>query len=424
VRTIGKLNKFLNKDIKNEATGGGLDWFQTMFGQNHITTSGENITNEGSLAISAVYACVSARANTIASMPIQSFMSGTNGNTRINNEVSNLLETRPNQYTTPFRLKHTLSVHIDLYGNGYIWMEMYKGKVKNLWLLNPQTTVTNIDNFTGKVTYQTTINGQLKTFLDSEIIHLTDLSIDGITGKSKIDLLREQLGNMQGSSKLLGKYLKQGTTTTGIITFPDILAKESKEEIRGQWQTTNAGTENFGKVAILDMGLDYKEMSTLKFADQQFLENSKFTVEEIARVFSVPLHMIGDLSKSSFNNIQQQSLDFIMKTIQPILTLWEQEFSYKLWTGEQRNKGYYCKFNMSSALRSDDEARANFYEKMLNNGIYTINDVLQFEDKNTIGEDGDKRYRSLNYADISMMNEYQLAKAKSGANNTGEEVKK
>ncbi|GCD10584.1 phage portal protein [Clostridium tagluense] len=425
---MGIFNKVLSKEIKNEVTvptGGGLKWLSDNFGQANLTNSGEVITKEGSLTISAVYACVSVRANTIASMPLQTFKTGKNGSTRQENEISYLLETRPNPFMAPFRLKHSLSTHIDLYGNGYIYMEISNGKVNNLWLLNPQITTTVIDAITGKVTYQTTINGKPKTFLENEIIHLTDLSLDGIIGKSKIDLLREQLGNMQGSSKLLGKYLKQGTTTSGVITYPTVLDEEVKDTIREAWQTSNSGSDNFGKVAILDMGLDYKEMNTLKFADQQFLENSKFTVEEIARVFSTPLHMIGELSKSSFNNIQQQSLDFVMKTIQPILTLWEQEFTYKLFA---KGKKIFVEFNMSSALRSDDNARSTFYERMMNNGVYTINDVLKYENKNTIGDIGDIRYRSLNFVSIEKMDEYQMAKAKSGSKDdtdtTVKEVKK
>ncbi|WP_258880933.1 phage portal protein [Clostridium tagluense] len=421
---MGIFNKAFSKDIKNVETSNGLDWLSSRFGGSSVTTSGENITSEGSLCISAVYACVSVRANTIASMPLQTFKSGKNGSTRVQNDVSYLLETRPNPFMTPFRLKHTLSTQIDLYGNGYIWMESNNGKIKNLWLLNPQLTTTNIDYNTGKVTYQTTINSKPKTFLEGEIIHLTDLSLDGIIGKSKIDLLREQLGNMQGSSKLLGKYLKQGTTTSGIITYGQEMNIDTKNTIRNEWQTSNAGSDNFGRVAILDMGLDYKEMNALKFSDQQFLENSKFTEEQIAKVFQVPPHMIGIMDKSSFNNIEQQSLDFVMKTMQPALTLWEQEFSYKLYANYLRNQGYFVEFNMSSALRSDDTARSNFYEKMMNNGVYTINDVLRFENKNTIGADGDKRYRSLNFVNIETMDEYQLSKANTSTTVPVKEVKK
>jgi len=414
VDNIGIFNRALNNNIKNEATqptGGGLQWLGDWAEQNNPFNS--EMTKESSLTVSAVYACVNVRANCIASMPLQTFLKGTNGSTKLDNDVSYLLETRPNPYMTPFKLKHTLSTHVDLYGNGYVWMETVKGTVKNLWILNPLFTYIYIDPITGVVTYNTTINSMHKTFLENEIIHVTDMALDGIRGKSKIDLLREQLRNMRGSSKLLGKYLKQGTTTSGLITYPTVLDEDVKETIRDSWQKSNSGSDNFGKVAILDMGLDYKETNTLKFADQQFLETTKFTDEEIARVFSVPPHMIGIMDKSSFNNIQQQSLDFVMKTIQPILTLWEQEFSYKVFS---KNSKLFVEFNMSSALRSDDVARANFYQIMQDNGIYTINDVLRFENKNTIGDIGDKRYRSLNFVSIDKMDEYQLAKAKSGIN--------
>ncbi|WP_080443827.1 phage portal protein, partial [Clostridium botulinum] len=173
------------------------------------------------------------------------------------------------------------------------------------------------------------------TFFNDEIIHIKSLSTDGILGKSKIDILRETIGNMQSSRKLLGNYFKNGTTTSGVITYPSNLNTDAKTEIRKQWQENNSGYDNAGKVAVLDLGLEYKEINSLKFTDQQFLESTKFTLEEIARVFKVPLHMINSLDRSTFNNIEQQSLDFYMNTILPLLLQIEEEFNYKLFSSTQ-----------------------------------------------------------------------------------------
>lgn len=133
--------------------------------------------------------------------------------------------------------------------------------------------------------------------------------------------------------------------------------------------------------------------------------------------------MLGIMDGAKFNNIQSQSMDFITTTMQPFITDVEEEINYKYYYTTEKSKGYYCKANMAVAMRADDISRAEFYEKMLNNGIYSINKCLAKEDEEGIGENGDKHYRSLNYVDIDVMTEYQLAKAKGNVRG-GEEVEK
>lgn len=390
-------------------------WLTDLFGGTP-TSSGETITEEGALKLSTVYACVNIRANTIAKMPLHIYRSIKDGKEKIKNDISYLLETRPNRHMTPFIFKHTISAHIDLWGNAYVWIETNrKGIPVSLWILNPANTRINLDEKTGKIWYKTIVNDKPCDFEDAEILHFKALSTNGIEGKSRITIARETLGNMKASTKLLGKFYANGTTSKGIITYQEKLGKEAKDSIRSAWQSANSGINNAGKVAILDMGLEYKPIG-MNFEDAQFIQLSKFGVEEIARIFSVPLHMINSLDRSTFNNIQQQSLDFISNSIQPTLTDIEEEINYKLFTSVQQKQGYYVKFNMASAMRADDEARAKYYKEMLGMGVYSINDVLQLEDRNNIGELGNKHRISLNYVSLDIADQYQLNKAGGGDN--------
>ncbi|MTI65158.1 MAG: phage portal protein [Firmicutes bacterium] len=399
-------------NVKNETyTLTDTDSWIGLFGGG-VTSSGETVTKESAMTISSVYACTNIIANSVSKLPCHVYKKKKDGNERINNDIAYLLETRPNQYMTPSTFKHTLVTKLLLDGNAYVWIEYKIGKILNLWILNNVTI--QQDTVTGKITYQANLNNKLYTFSSDEIIHIKGLATDGITGKSKIDVLRETIGNMQSSRKLMGNYFKNGTTTGGVITYPEKMNSNTKNTIRNEWQKNNAGYENSGKVAILDLGLEYKEINNIKFADQQFLESTKFTLEEIARVFQVPLHMVGDLDRSTFNNIEQQSLDFYMNTILPLLLQIEEEFNYKLFASYQRNQGYYIKYNMEGALRGDSKTRAEYYEKMMNNGVYSINEVRKLENLNSIGEAGDKYYRSLNYVNVDKMDEYQLNKAGGG----------
>lgn len=409
---MGIFSRAFTTDIKNETTtlSSPSDWFIDLMGGT-ATSSGETVTKESALTISGVYACTNAIANSISKLPVHIFKKNKDGSNRIDNDISYLLETRPNLYMTPSTFKHTLTTKLLLDGNVYIWIERKKGKAIGLWILNNVSVLQ--DTNTGVITYQAILNNETYTFSSDEIIHIKGLSTDGILGKSKIDILRETIGNMQSSRKLLGNYFKNGTTTSGVVTYPDKLSSDAKKEIRKQWQENNSGYDNAGKVAVLDLGLEYKEIDSLKFGDQQFLENTKFTLEEIARVFQVPLHMINSLDRSTFNNIEQQSLDFYVNTIQPLLLQIEEEMSYKLFASYQIQQGYYIKFNMEGALRGDSVTRSSYYEKMLNLGVYSINEVRKLENMNSIGDEGNTHRVDLNHVDIKVANDYQLSKANS-----------
>ncbi|ACO86421.1 phage portal protein [Clostridium botulinum] len=392
------------------------DWFTSSI-KSRTTTSGEKVTKESALTISGVYACTDIISSSISKLPIHIYQKNKDGSNRVDNDVSYLLEKRPNLYMTPSTFKQTLTVKLLLDGNTYVWIERRRGKAINLWILNNVQVLQ--DSTKGEIIYKSTLNNKSHTFFNDEIIHIKSLSTDGILGKSKIDILRETIGNMQSSRKLLGNYFKNGTTTSGVITYPSNLNTDAKTEIRKQWQENNSGYDNAGKVAVLDLGLEYKEINSLKFTDQQFLESTKFTLEEIARVFKVPLHMINSLDRSTFNNIEQQSLDFYMNTILPLLLQIEEEFNYKLFSSTQREK-YFIKFNMEGALRGDSATRSAYYEKMINLGVYSINEVRKLENMNSIGIQGDTHRVDLNHVDIKVANDYQLAKANS--KNKGGEI--
>ncbi|HCL4466693.1 TPA: phage portal protein [Clostridium botulinum] len=406
---MGIFNKMWSIKNTTTETVNQSDWFTSLI-KSRTTTSGEKVTKESALTISGVYACTDTIASSISKLPIHIYQKNKDGSNRVDNDVSYLLEKRPNLYMTPSTFKQTLTVKLLLDGNTYVWVERRRGKAINLWILNNVQVLQ--DYTTGEIIYKATLNNKPYTFFNDEIIHIKSLSTDGILGKSKIDILRETIGNMQSSRNLLGNYFKNGTTTSGVITYPSNLNTDAKTEIRKQWQENNSGYDNAGKVAVLDLGLEYKEINSLKFTDQQFLESTKFTLEEIARVFKVPLHMINSLDRSTFNNIEQQSLDFYMNTILPLLLQIEEEFNYKLFSSTQREK-YFIKFNMEGALRGDSATRSTYYEKMINLGVYSINEVRKLENMNSIGIQGDTHRVDLNHVDIKVANDYQLAKANS-----------
>ena len=213
------------------------------------------------------------------------------------------------------------------------------------------------------------------------------------------------------AQKFTGKFYANGTMSSGVLKVPQPLNPEAKQVIRQEWEKFNNGIDNAHRVAILDAGLDYQSLG-IKQCDAQYIETQKFSIAEIARIFNVPPHMLADLERATFSNIEQQSLEFVRDTLSPLLISWEQELQYQLFTEDEIvNKKYYFKFNLNSLLRGDSTNRAAYYEKMINLGIYSINEVRELEDKDKI-KNGDKHYMSLNYIDIDLMNEYQKQKVK------------
>jgi HK97 family phage portal protein len=406
------FNKLLNVKADSSDIINPADWFINLFSGNTLTSSGETITSITSLNIATVYACIDVKANAIAKLPMQVFKTTPTGRERDRaHQVAYLLETRPNEFTTPFNFKHTIAVHQNLWGTAYIYIESDRKGVKALWLLPPDGTSEYLDIETGLYTYITTFKNQTLRLQESEIIKLPYLSLNGVKGKSPIQVARETLGVMQATNKFIGGFYKNGTSTKGVITTPAQLGPAAKDMVRAEWQKANGGVDNAGGVAVVDAGMTYASIS-MPLADAEFIATNKFNVGEIAKIFNVPPHKIGELANATFSNIEQQSMDFIQDCIQPSVVCWEEEFGYKLFV-TPKDKGHYIKFNMDDAMRADSAGRAAYYTAMTGIGAFSINDVLELEDKDSIGTEGDAHRVDLNHVSASLVDEYQMAKAKS-----------
>ncbi|WP_342488653.1 phage portal protein [Bacillus sp. FSL M8-0266] len=368
------------------------------------------MTPENSLNIGAIFAAVDIKARHTAKLPLQVFKKTENGRQRaIDHPVVKLLEKRPNSLQTPYVFKHTITVHRNLWGNAYVRIVSGKnGYPKELKILEP-SRVRIVEDANEDIWYlYQGKSGDIKIFHSEEILHVPYLSIDGIVGKSPVTIARETAGTMKAAQKYVGSFYKNGTTTKGILKSEEILSGEAKEKVRQAWEEANSGLDNFNKVAVLDGKFDYQPLS-MNLVDAEYIATQKFNIAEIARIFNVPLHMLSELDKSSFNNIEHQSMEFVSNTIQPELVAIEEELNFKLFT--ESDSDHYVKFNIRSSLRSDDESRSNYYKTMTDIGALSINDVLNLEDMNGIGESGNSHRVSLNSVSIDIADNYQLGKS-------------
>lgn len=185
------------------------------------------------------------------------------------------------------------------------------------------------------------------------------------------------------------KFFANGAAPSGVLEHPGTIKDPSR--VRDAWQSQFGGSSNSGKVAVLEEGMKYTPIS-ISPEQAQFLETRKFQINEIARIFRVPPHMVGDLEKSSFSNIEQQSLEFVTYTLDPWIVRWEQSISRTLFSDEEK-KSYFVKFNVDGLLRGDYQSRMNGYAIGRQNGWMSANDIRELENLDRIpAEEGGDLY--------------------------------
>lgn len=394
------ISNFINTNIKNE----GLslkDVFGTDFG---INIDGRiNITKDNALKNSdIVYACVNYISSTIAKMPITLYRDVNNSKTKINNELSYLLKTRPNQYTSSVDFIQTMVANMLIYGNSFAKIVTNKGTVKELIILEP--SVTKLEKVKNKWVVITTIDNKQETLNYNSVIHIKDLCNDGIKGISRLDSLKAKLDNKANSDKMLSDYMCEGGGVKGVLTVP-VDDEDAKQNIKDSFNRILRSKKD--GVAVLNEEFKYTNIDTMSMADIEFVNNIKLTKEDIISVFNINPALLGMSEKATNSNMMQMVYQFIQSLI-PLLNKVEMEFNYKLLNQKDR-LDYYFKFNMESALRGDYNERGDFYVKMFRNGFLNQNEVRALEERNGIGDVGDIFYRDLNLVNCEYADKYQLA---------------
>lgn len=403
------LNRWKNKT--NPQAGKTL--YSTGF-YGTVSSSGEIITAENALNVSAVYSCINVKANAIGKMSMSQYIKTDKGSDRVtNHQIAYLIEKRPNPYMTPFVFKHTLTVHRNLYGICYVRMELDpKGNVKHLHILQSGRISVVEDAEKKKFYVDSTDVGNPVVYDESEILRFPYLTVDGFTAKSPISVAREQAGNIKKQQQFMGNFYANGAQGGGIIKLPTKLEKNAKAKVREAWQEANSGSNNAGKVMVLDAGMEFESFE-MPLKDLEFITSMKFNINDICRIFNVPPHMIGVTEGTNFSTLEQMSMEFILNTLHPEIKGIEEEMDYKLFTETEQKQGHYVRFNLNSSLRGDSQARATFYQVMIDKGIMSINEVRALEELDSI-EHGDMHMASLNYVSLDFMKEYQETKAKGG----------
>ena len=360
---------------------------------------GSTVTPEKAAKNSNVSACVSILADDVGKLPIHTF-NKQKKDLGMAHPVAKLLYERPNPFMSAFVFKQTIQGHVGIYGNGIAYIEWGKdGYPAALWPLDPVRTSVALDVSTGKLQYRTqNARGDVFDLQPEDVLHFKTFTMDGIVGIPPWKTLVDELDSQNAIKSFISDFYRNGTLSSGVLKTATKLNAEAKQKIREEWEKLNSGTNNAGHVAVLDVGLDFQQLG-MQLDQAQFLDTQKFGITEVAKVYRVPPHKLAQLDRATYANAEAMGLDYIKTTLLPIFTQWEQEINYKLFTDKER-ASFYVKFNAAAELRGDSTARAGYYRDMLNNGIYTINEIREMEEMDGIGTDGDKHFVSLNYTTL------------------------
>ncbi len=366
------------------ATFGPLDdfWYREIAG---ASASGISISPQMAMAISTVYACVRIISGTLAQLPLVVFQRTEDGGKERANAhpLFEVLHTQPNVRQTSFQFREMMMGHALLRGNGYAEIiPGARGFADQLVPLNPDRMKPSLaDDGTIHYEYRRP-DGRTQLFLQDEIFHLANISDDGVSGMSTVGLARNSFGLAKATEEHGSRFFSGGQTPGGVLKMDGKLSPEGHTRLRDSWKETHGGLQNTGSIAILEEGLEFQAMA-MSNEDSQFLETRMFQVEEVASWFGVPLSLLQHTEKSTSwgTGIAQLTLGFVIFTMQPWFTRWEQEIQQDLILDPGR---FFAQFVVEGLLKGDPETRSKFYNIMIRTGVYTRNEVRKLENLNPL----------------------------------------
>jgi len=353
--------------------------------------SGKAVNARTAIQMSTVYACVRVIAETIASLPLHVYESNEGGSAKaVKHPLYRLIHDEPNPEMTSFVWRETMLTHLLLWGNSYSQViRNGRGQVVGLYPLLPDYMEVDRDS-KGVLTYKyTNAEGVSRWLRPEDVLHIPGLGFDGIIGYSPVAMEKNAIGLGISAEEYGNKFFSNGARPSGILTHPNTV--KDPAALRASWNAAYGGTSNASRVAVLEEGMTFTPLS-MPNNEAQFLETRRFQVEEICRIYRVPPHMVGDLSRATFSNIEHSSIDFAVHTIRPWLVRIEQAMNRALFPDREKGR-FYVQFNLDGLMRGDYKSRMEGYAIARQNGWMSANDIRELENQNPIpAEDGGDAY--------------------------------
>ena len=382
-------------------------------GDDHPLINGsQQIDTYSAMKYTAFFACVKVLSETLAGMPAMLYRKKADGDRESRNDLAiyDILHNAPNEEMSPFNFKEACMVSLNTGGNAVC--EKLVNKYGDLVGLYPyHWSMVNIDREieTGKLVYKIRSGTKEKTLDRSQVFHIPGLSFDGVVGLSPVSYAASAIRLGLSYEQFGVNFYKNGANASGVFSFPASLSEPAFQRLKEDLAKNYTGLVNTGKPILLEEGGDFKQL-TIKPADAQFIESKKFQIEDIARIFRVPLHLIQNLDRATNNNIEHQSLEFVMYTMIPWFKRWEENINMQLLTPLERKAGFYVEFKIDTLLRGDAKSRAEAYAAGRQWGWLSVNDIRKLENMSPI-ENGDIYLQPLNMGEAGKIQHEDQQKA-------------
>ncbi len=349
-----------------------------------VSSSGIVVNPSNAMQAAAVYACLKVLSESVGMLPLMIYEKGANGarTPAETHPLYELLHEQPNEYQTAIEFLEMMVLHLNLRGNAYAYLNRARsGRVVELIPLHPDMVTVLMDN-TNTVVYRVgTEDGAQRIIARSELLHIKGLTLNGWLGISPIAYARESIGLSLATEKFGGQLFRNGAKMGGVLEHPGKLSDEAYKRVKASFDQATSG-ENAHKTALLEEGMKFSKIS-MSADDAQFLETRKFQRGEIASVFRVPPHLIMDLERATFSNIEHMSLEFVQYSLMPWLTRIEKAIRRDVFTPDDKTNNT-IKFNVAALLRGDAASRSAYYASGIMNGWLTRNEARGMEYLNPI----------------------------------------
>ena len=354
-----------------------------LFGRQQ-TFSGKWLSDVDTLAVSAVFACVRNMSEDIAKLKPRLYLRDGDGKLNLvqGHPLAKLFR-RPNDFQTWFQFVEMCMMSLLMRGNAYVVLKRNgRGEIVKMIPVHP-SRITIMEAYDGGLFYRVTSAGPFQTSQIGEahiavpqedMMHLRLMAPDGVVGLSPLNFAKECVGIGLVSEEYQARLLGSGARPGGVLTHPNRLTKEVADRLRENWREMNEGISNAGKTAVLEEGMKWEALG-MSSVDAEFMASRRFTVEEIARFFRVPPHIVGDLSRSTNNNIESQSTEYLTNSLMPHLERIESSLARAFDLGPE----YEIEFDTWKLLRGDVKSRFAAYTQAKQSGIMTTNELRERE---------------------------------------------
>lgn len=348
--------------------------------------AGVNVSELGAMGLPPVYSAIGIISESLAQLPADILRA--EGNRKIretDHPLESILNREFNRYMTAFTGRSTSGSHTLGWGNSYAEIERSGGDVAALWPLMPDRTYPERDN--GEIRFRTSVDGENYSLDYSNVLHVPAWGFDGILGYSPIHMHRNAVGLTHALEEFASKFFANDAKSGGFIQYPGQLGEKAQDNLEAS-VNRRSGLDSAHRIRVLEEGAKFVQ-TTIAPEDAQFLATRTFQVEEVARIYRIPLHMLQSHSKDTAwgTGIHEMQIGFLVFTLAPWIIRLEQEINRKLFTETEKKQGFYVKLNVAGLLRGNAKERAEMYRLAIESGWLTVNEVRELEDREPFAEE-------------------------------------